>query len=187
MPRAVVLDTSVLFPPTLRDTLLRCAELDLYLPLWSPHIVDELRRNLITDAGLAAQRVDRLILAMNRRFPEALVDSYQQLMPTMTNHPKDRHVLAAAVQAKANLIVTLNLKDFSTHHLAPHGIDAQLLDEFLIELATASFDAMRTVIEMQASGLQKPPQSVGEILAILEGKVPTFAGLMRHRMLVDQL
>ncbi|MEX2441240.1 MAG: hypothetical protein WD400_01180 [Pontimonas sp.] len=131
--------------------------------------------------------MNRLILAMNRRFPESFVSGYQYLMPSMTNHPKDRHVLAAAVQAKADLIVTLNLKDFSTPHLAPHGINVQSPDEFLTEFATSSFTAMRTVIEMQAGALQKPPRSIGEILTILEGKVPTFARLMRHRMLADQL
>jgi hypothetical protein len=39
-------------------------------------------------------------------FPEAEVDGYQDLVDQMTNHPKDRHVLAAAVAARADFIVS---------------------------------------------------------------------------------
>ena len=44
-PRAV-LDANVLLQAPLRDTLLRAAERRLFVPLWSPAILDEVRRNL---------------------------------------------------------------------------------------------------------------------------------------------
>jgi len=44
---------------------------------------------------------------MRRAFPEA-VETYEHLIDSMTNHPKDRHVLAPAVAAEADVIVTLN-------------------------------------------------------------------------------
>ena len=50
----------------------------------------------------------------------------------MKNHPKDRHVLAAAVRTGAQTIVTFNLKDFPAEALAPWNIVAQSPDEFLI-------------------------------------------------------
>lgn len=46
MVRAV-LDTCVLFRPLLCDTLLCLAEEELYAPLWSADILDELHRNLV--------------------------------------------------------------------------------------------------------------------------------------------
>lgn len=186
MPQAVVLDTSVLFPPSLRDTLLRCAEAGLYAPRWSPDILDELQRSLSHDAGLTEPAVNRLIVAMTERFPAARVDDYQYLVSTLTNHPKDRHIVATAIQAKANRIVTLNLKDFSAPHLLPHQIDAQSPDEFLMEFAAASFTTMQTIIEMQVRALYNPPLSLAEVLIGLEGKTPRFARLMRDRMLADQ-
>ena len=42
-PFQVILDANVLFPFTLRDTLLRAAERELYLIGWSGQILEEMR------------------------------------------------------------------------------------------------------------------------------------------------
>jgi predicted nucleic acid-binding protein len=52
----------------------------------------------------------------------------------MTNDPKDRHVLAAAVACGADTIVTTNAKDFPPTATAVHGITAKSPDEFLVSL-----------------------------------------------------
>lgn len=72
MPSAVVLDTSVLFPATLRDVLLRAAAADLFTPLWSSEIIDELTRNLIADRNLSHLALTRLIANMHSSFPNAI-------------------------------------------------------------------------------------------------------------------
>ena len=51
----------------------------------------------------------------------------------MTNHPKDRHVLAAAVRANAEVIVTFNLNDFAEPALKPYDIAPIHPDEFLLD------------------------------------------------------
>lgn len=96
---SAVLDACVLFPAALRDTLLRAADAGLYRPQWSHAILEEVRRNLIAAGRLDATRAQRLLAAMRREFPEAEVRGYEALVPAMTNDPKDRHVLAAAVSA----------------------------------------------------------------------------------------
>ena len=48
---------------------------------------------------------------MQRAFPAAEVKGYEDLIAKMTNDPKDRHVLAAAVKSGARQLVTFNLKD----------------------------------------------------------------------------
>ncbi|HRE00623.1 MAG TPA: PIN domain-containing protein, partial [Ilumatobacteraceae bacterium] len=70
-----MLDTCVLYPAHLRDTLLRLAERGMYRVLWSADIVDELHRNLVED-GLTARSVDRLIAEMAVAFPDAEVAGY---------------------------------------------------------------------------------------------------------------
>lgn len=65
-------------------------------------------------------------------FADAWIEDYDPLIPTMTNHPKDRHVLAAAVRTGAQTIVTFNLKDFPEASLTPWNVEAQSPDDFLV-------------------------------------------------------
>jgi len=71
VPFSVVLDTCVVYPAHLRDTLLRLAERGLYQARWSSGIVDALRKNLV-EIGIDPHMVERLINEMNRAFPEGL-------------------------------------------------------------------------------------------------------------------
>lgn len=70
----------------------------------------------------------------------------------MTNAPKDRHVLAAAVAASAAVIVTDNSKDSPKGSLAPFGVKALTADEFLSELLQPdTADIAMTALSQQAS------------------------------------
>ncbi|GGL41861.1 PIN domain-containing protein [Planomonospora parontospora] len=103
-----ILDANVLIPNALCDLLLRLAEENLLQPRWSPHILTEVQRHLPSvDPKVLSRRVD----AMNAAFESAMVTGYERLIAEMTNHPKDRHVLAAAVHADADadLIITFDL------------------------------------------------------------------------------
>ena len=106
---AVLLDTCVLLKSYLCDTLLSIAEEGVYRPLWSEHVLAELRRNLVK-AGAKHEAVEHRLTQMAAYFPDARVTSYEELIGSMTNHPKDRHVLAAAVAGRADILVTENLK-----------------------------------------------------------------------------
>ncbi|MGB3409912.1 MAG: PIN domain-containing protein [Microthrixaceae bacterium] len=75
MTFSAVLDTCVLYPAHLRDTLLRLAELGLYRALWSADIVEELRRNLAAVVDPSA--VDHLLGQMITAFPDAEVSGYR--------------------------------------------------------------------------------------------------------------
>lgn len=187
MPPSVVLDTSVLFPMTLRDTLLRCAEEHLFEPRWSPDILDELRRSLIRDARAEERDVARLIAFMTTSFPRALTVNYHHRVDQMTNHPKDRHILAAAVHVDATIIVTSNLRHFPAEILGPYQITAWSPDAFLCDLATTDPPTMFKLLRQQAADLIAPPVSIGELLTSLEQTAPVFASLMRRHLLLDSL
>lgn len=108
-----VLDSCVLLPMPLADTLLRMAEHPrLYLPMWSNHIMEEVNRNLITKWGKSPDKAAWREGKLREAFPEAWVEGYEPLIQLMQNDPKDRHVLAVAVRSKSELIVTYNKKDF---------------------------------------------------------------------------
>ena len=97
-----LLDTCVLLPQYLNDTLLTQADAGTFRPLWSGGILDELGRNLQKVAELSADQVQYRLDCMRRAFPDAEVTGYEALIEGMTNDPKDRHVLAAAVRGNAD-------------------------------------------------------------------------------------
>ena len=108
---AAVLDTCVLYPATLRDALLSLAEAGLYRPLWTEDILQELHEALVRRPGPGSvqerrEQVDRLLMTMRAAFEDAMVTGHDPLVATMTNDPKDRHVLAAGVRGGAAAIVT---------------------------------------------------------------------------------
>ena len=111
-------------------------------------------------------------------FPEAMVRGHERLVPSMRNHEKDRHVAAAAVKAKAQAIVTSNIRDF---RLLPEGIEAQRPDEFLCGLLEAKSEVIIGVLRDQAADLRRPPMSVGDVLARLERVVPRFVAGVRGK------
>jgi predicted nucleic acid-binding protein len=127
---AVLLDTCVLLKSYPCDTLLSIAEEGVYRPLWSEHVLAELQRNLIK-AGAKQEAVEHRLAQMAAYFPDARVTSYEELTGSMTNHPKDRHVLAAAVAGRADVLVTENLKDFPPAAVARLGITVAGQDDFL--------------------------------------------------------
>lgn len=181
MPFAVVLDSSVLYPLPLRDTLLRVAETELYDPLWSERMLDEVARNLIADGRATAQQADRLLAAMRGAFDAAAVpeDVIAGLEPAMTNHPDDRHVLAAAVAGDAQAIVTLNLKHFPEEACAPFAIESLHPDQFLLDLYGLDPEAVTEAVQRQAAVLQRPPITYDQLLDLLAAIVPDFADVLR--------
>jgi predicted nucleic acid-binding protein len=127
-----VLDACVLVPMPVADTLLRLAEEPaFYTPRWSPDILAEIKKTLLTKFDYTQLQVDRRISAMTSAYPDAMVDGYQDLIGGMKNDAKDRHVLAAAVKCGAHAIVTDNTKDFPLEALAPYGLDLMTADEFI--------------------------------------------------------
>lgn len=173
------LDGCVLIPAGLRDTLLRLAHVGLYRVRWSADVLDEVRRNLAElNKAIPLDRIDSLLSTMTSAFEDALVEGYEYLIDAMTNDPKDRHVLAAASVGRADVIVTLNVKDFPGEATRPHGIEVQTPDEFLLHAFHLDPDLVARVLREQADALVKPPMTVDEVLESLGRVVPNFVKAM---------
>jgi hypothetical protein len=143
-PRAIV-DASVLYSRHLRNALVWHSLEGLFELRWSALILDETRRSLI-ERNLDAYgeertpAVDRVLERITSALGSVCLDAevpmeqIQSLAEQMTNHPKDRHVLAAAVATGSRFVVTANLKDFRPQDTRPHGVEALSPDAFLTKL-----------------------------------------------------
>ncbi len=166
----VVYDACVLYPAPLRDLLVRVGKAGLVQARWSHAILDECfhaihrERPEIPEAALARTR--RLMCAAVR---DCLVEGFEALVEGLTlPDPNDRHVLAAAIRAGAQTIVTRNLKDFPGDRLAPLGIRAQDPDDFVLGLLNLQGAAVLRVVTEQAADLRNPPRTVEDVLLTLE-------------------
>lgn len=63
-----------------------------------------------------------------------MVAGFEPLEALLTNHPGDRHVLAAAIRGRAEVIVTFNLRHFRPADLAPWGVSACHPADYLVTL-----------------------------------------------------
>lgn len=143
-----LLDACVLYPTVMRELLLGAAGAGLYTPLWSPRILEEwaraVARNIPADAALA-----RTEIALARAaFPEAEIAPAPDTEAALAlPDPADTHVLAAAIDGHADILVTDNRADFPTRTLARHGLLRLDADMFLKTLHDDNPDALHQVAE----------------------------------------
>lgn len=178
----VVLDACVLFPNILRDTLLTLAERELFRPLWSEAILDEVRRNVIAKRKVDPEAFDRTLTLMNAAFNDALVEDWQSIVAGLDlPDPDDRHVLAAAITGGAQAVVTFNLADFPTKRLQPHHVDAVHPDAFLLDQLDLAPATVLSALAKQAQRFRHPAMDLSGLLARLERcAVPEFTEEVRR-------
>jgi hypothetical protein len=177
-PFIVVVDANLLYPFTLRDTVLRAAACGFFQLRWSREILDEVERNLVENGAMPVDKAGRLRAKMEDNFLEAEVTGYELLTPAMPNHQKDRHVVAAAVKVGAQVIATENTKHFTP---LPEGIEAQSADEFLCNLFDLHPSGFVEMLRDQAGDLKNPLVSFDELLDRLARVVPDLvAGVREH-------
>ena len=106
---------------------------------------------------------------MDASVRDAKVTGYEGLIDSLDlPDQNDRHVLASAIKAGVNAIVTTNLKDFPKRELSKYDIEAIHPDDFIyyqIDLAPA---VSCGAIKRQRHSLKNPPKTVDEFLAILQ-------------------
>lgn len=185
---AALLDANVLYSAGLRDFLLRLADRDLYVPLWSAEIHAEWIRGLLKDRpDLARDKLERTRSVMDQHFPDAIVTGYAAAaVGVALPDPDDLHVLAAAIHADADVIVTMNLRDFPDSVLARYTLAAQHPDAFIRGLFESDRDAVLAVTRDHRAALQHPTRSISDHLAALQvlGLVETTSALQLHRNLL---
>jgi hypothetical protein len=100
----------------------------------------------------------------------------------MKNNEKDRHVVAAAVKASCELIVTYNLKHFKDEHLKPLDIIAHHPDEFLIDAYHLNPEIVVHALHQQGMAL-KQKLALSQVLENLRtARCNKFADLITEKL-----
>lgn len=164
----VVLDACVIYPAPIRDFLLHLAIENLFEPHWSNKIQDEWIRNLlIKRPDLTETALRKTVNAMNLAFPEAnVITSIALEKKLVLPDENDRHVLATAIKAKANYILTFNLKDFPNNYLSKFKVMAISPDDFICDIYHNNPDSVKIAFKNQVINLRNPPIKETDLLAI---------------------
>jgi predicted nucleic acid-binding protein len=174
-------DASVLYPAELRNLLMHLALTGLFRAKWSAAVHDEwigalLRRR----PDLSREKLERTRMLMDFHAADALVTGYEDLIEDLRlPDPDDRHVLAAAIRGRADVIVTANLRDFPANILGQFGVEPQHPDEFILSLLELAPGLVTGAARDHRQSLKNPPMTIEQYLDTLaiQGLTRTVSGL----------
>jgi predicted nucleic acid-binding protein len=171
----VLADANILFSRTLRDYVLYAADEGAIEVHWSRQILAEMSCNLRENLGFSHDSTSRLEQLMNAYIEYALVEvdpGHLAVVEAVEMAAEDRHVLAAALSADADILLTDNAKDFPTQWMAERGIELLTAGQLLTRLADHFPDKMRAAHEKT---VHYSPKSEAAILATLEVTAGKYA------------
>jgi hypothetical protein len=165
---SAILDACVLYPAQLRDLLLSMATTDLFRVRWTDRIHEEWIKNVVKNGG-SLEKLQRTRALMDEAVPDCLISGYEHLIKGLElPDPDDRHVLAAAIVGKVDVIVTTNLRHFPPEILSRYSLEAQHPDDFVMYQFDLNPPRYCEAIKEQRARLRKPPLSVDQFLESLK-------------------
>lgn len=181
----VVYDACVLYPLGLRNVVVQCAVDRLVHARWSDDIHEEWTRNLLArNPRLERGRLDRTRRLMEAAVPGASVTGHRRLIPSVSMpDPDDRHVVAAAIEAGAEAIVSAD-RHFRDSDLQSHGLVVWRPNAFLMGLYRA--DPETTVASMAKArlNLRRSTPAPADFIALLRrgGGLHEFCDTLRTHL-----
>jgi predicted nucleic acid-binding protein len=169
-PERAFLDANVIYGQQTTDILLSLANRDVFEPRWTQRVIEEMRRNISPD--LAPTGIDRRIRTMNQAFPAAMTSAPpQELQDQMHADPKDKHVLAAAVQSDSDVLVTDNLGDFDPPSSGLHSMRVEGLNQFLIRKLEQDQDRVMAGLQDMLRRYKRDPRTMSALInTMVEGQ-----------------
>ncbi len=165
----VLLDASVLYPAPLRDLWMNLALLDVIQARWTSEIHTEWIRNVLKNRpDLTRSQLERTQTLMDFHVRDALVTGYEHLQTGLQlPDPNDCHVLAAAIQARAKLLVTSNLKHFPNDYLVSFSVMAWHPNQLVLYLLKTNPTGLLAGLRQQRATLRNPPITTLQMLKML--------------------
>jgi predicted nucleic acid-binding protein len=178
----VVFDACVLYPAPVRDLLLQLATRGLFRGRWTREIQDEWIRNLLTNRpDLNENKLKYTCEMMNKSVLDCLIEDYEELVPSIfLPDPDDAHVLAAAIKAQAQAIITYNIKDFPDKILKKYQIEVQHPDTFLRYQMDLHLPAFLSCVKSVRARLKNPPKTSQEYLTTLFQHLPQTVSVLKQ-------
>jgi predicted nucleic acid-binding protein len=170
-PVTTVIDACILCSPLKRGIILSLAEAEFFRVRWSDEILDETEKAIAAilskrDYPDAAERATQACTLMQQAFAEASIANYAHLAEGIGKLPDegDRHVIAAAIESAADIIVTENLRDFPRKVLAKYGIEAKSCDSVVADAITRSPSSAIAAIQRMLRRLDQPEKRAQTLL-----------------------
>jgi predicted nucleic acid-binding protein len=181
-PFVVLLDANVLFPFRVRDVLLTFAHEGLFRARFTDDILDEWTRNLIRLKPHLETSVRQQEAMIREVFDECFVTGYGPIIPSLDLPDLgDRHVLAAAIRASAQVIVTENRRDFPAAVLEEYGIETLGADDMLVSTYQLFPSEAARALSRVRKRYRTPPMTASEFLFDLtKSGLPKLAATLRR-------
>jgi len=172
-----VLDACVIYPTVLREVLVGVAAKGMYEPFWSERILREWVLATAKLGPLVQLQAEGEALRMRAGFPRAMMREQPDIEARLLlPDPGDVHVLAVAVAAHADCIVTFNAKDFPRHVLAEEGIARRDPDGLLWQLWSDQPDVVGGVVAAVHAEAERLAGQVVPLKALLKrAQLPKLA------------
>ncbi len=124
---------------------------------------------------------------MEAAFAEAMTHRPSQFLTAVPGEVDagDRHVVAAAFAARADVIVTNNIRHFAPARLAESGVLVHTADEFLVHPWWLDPHGVLDEVAAMAAATSLPALSVAQVLASLRRLAPDFVSLIEDGASVD--
>ncbi len=158
------------------------AAANLFRAQWTDKIQSEwLERLLENEPDRNRGALERTVALMNAAVMDSRVTGYEYLIPTITlPDPDDRHVVAAAIRAKSDAIVTFNLKDFPVATLKPLNLEPIHPDDFVTYQLDLNEAAVIAAATRCCRRLKNPRETGKEYLdTLLQQKLPKTVSALR--------
>jgi hypothetical protein len=119
---------------------------------------------------LSREKLERTRMLMDRHAADALVTGYEHLIAGLwLPDLDDRHVLAAAIHGRADVIVTANLRHFPAKILKQSGIEPRHPDQFILSLFDREPGLAAGAARDHRQSLKNPPRTIAQYLDALGG------------------